>query len=91
MQLVKVYVRALGMLAAERWLAIALVIAGIAIAVVQLAEPILFGRVVDALSKGEQAFPIIGLWATLGLFNIFATAVSPYSRTVSRTASVSPQ
>ena len=75
MQLVKVYIRALGMLAAERWLAIALVIAGIAIAVVQLAEPILFGRVVDALSKGEQAFPIIGLWATLGLFNIFATAV----------------
>jgi ATP-binding cassette subfamily B protein len=75
MQLALVYIRALGMLAAERWLSIALVLAGIAIAVVQLAEPILFGRVVDALSKGEQAFPIIGLWATLGLFNIFATAV----------------
>ena len=34
----------------------------------------LFGRVVDALSKGEQAFPIIGVWAALGLFNIIATA-----------------
>ena len=33
-----------------------------------------FGRVVDALSKGEQAFPIIGIWAALGLFNIIATA-----------------
>ena len=62
------------MLASERALAITLVLAGIAIAVVQLAEPILFGRVVDALSKGEQAFPIIGVWAALGLFNIIATA-----------------
>jgi ATP-binding cassette subfamily B protein len=50
------------------------VLAGVAIAIVQLAEPILFGRVVDALSKGEQAFPIIGVWAALGLFNIIATA-----------------
>ena len=62
------------MLASERALAITLVLAGVAIAVVQLAEPILFGRVVDALSKGEQAFPIIGFWAALGLFNIIATA-----------------
>ena len=62
------------MLASERALAITLVLAGVAIAIVQLAEPILFGRVVDALSKGEQAFPIIGVWAALGLFNIIATA-----------------
>lgn len=62
------------MLASERALALTLVLAGVAIAVVQLAEPILFGRVVDALSKGEQAFPIIGIWAALGLFNIIATA-----------------
>ena len=74
MQLARIYLRALGMLASERALAITLVLAGIAIAVVQLAEPILFGRVVDALSKGEQAFPIIGVWAALGLFNIIATA-----------------
>jgi ATP-binding cassette subfamily B protein len=74
MKLARIYVRALGMLASERALAITLVLAGIAIAVVQLAEPILFGRVVDALSKGEKAFPIIGVWAALGLFNIIATA-----------------
>jgi ATP-binding cassette, subfamily B, beta-glucan exporter len=73
MEMANVYLRALGMLASERALAIALVLAGIAVAVVQLAEPILFGRVVDALSKGGQAFPIIGLWATLGLFNIIAS------------------
>ena len=62
------------MLTSERTLTIALVLAGVAIAVVQLAEPILFGRVVDALSKGDKAFPIIGFWAGLGLFNIIATS-----------------
>jgi ATP-binding cassette subfamily B protein len=73
MGLAKVYLRALGMLASERALTITLVLAGLAIAVVQLAEPILFGKVVDALSKGGKAFPIIGLWAALGLFNIMAS------------------
>lgn len=29
----------------------------------QLAEPILFGRIVDTLSRGEAAFPYIALWA----------------------------
>ena len=72
MGMAKIYLRALGMLASERWLALTLVLAGIAIAAVQLAEPVLFGRVVDALSKGGEAFPIIGLWAVLGLFNIIA-------------------
>src|SRR6516225_7328105 len=74
MQMVLVYFRALGLLASERWLALALGIAAVAIAAVQLAEPVLFGRVVDALSKGEEAFPIIGLWALLGLGNIGASA-----------------
>jgi ATP-binding cassette subfamily B protein len=73
MQMAKIYIRALGMLASERALASWLVIAGIAIAIVQLAEPILFGKVVDALSKGEKAFPIIGSWAVLGIFNIVAS------------------
>ena len=73
MHLARIYVRALGMLTSERPLAITLVCAGIAIAVVQLAEPILFGRVVDALSRGGKAFLIIGLWAALGLFSIIAS------------------
>jgi ATP-binding cassette, subfamily B, beta-glucan exporter len=73
MKLARIYVRALGMLSSERALAISLVLAGIAVAVVQLAEPILFGRVVDALSQGGKAFPIIGVWAALGLFNVIAS------------------
>jgi ATP-binding cassette subfamily B protein len=46
----------------------------VAIGVVQLAEPILFGRVVDTLSGGGAAFPYIAIWALLGLFGIIAGA-----------------
>lgn len=75
MSIAKVYIRALAMLSSERWLALALVLAGVSIAAVQLAEPVLFGRVVDALSHGGKAFPIIGLWALLGLCNIVASTL----------------
>jgi len=67
------YGRALRMLAVERQLAAALVIAGCIIAVIQVLEQKLFGWVVDALAKGEGAFPIIGLWAALGLVGILAS------------------
>ncbi len=63
------------MLAAEKSLAITLAVASVAIGLVQLAEPILFGRVVDALSRGDAAFPIIAMWAALGLFGILASVV----------------
>ena len=72
--LIRLYRRALGMLAAERGLATLLAITSVAIGLVQLAEPILFGRVVDTLSRGEAAFPYIALWALLGLFGIIAGA-----------------
>ncbi len=71
-QLLALYRRALGLLYPERRKAASLALANVAIALVQLAEPILFGRVVDALSQGAAAFPIIGLWALIGLFGIFA-------------------
>jgi glucan exporter ATP-binding protein len=75
MSLLQIYKRALGLLAPEKYLAIGLAAAGVVIAATQLAEPILFGRVVDALSKGENAFGYIGLWALLGLFGIVAGVV----------------
>jgi len=75
MTLTRLYTRALAMLAAERRLAILLAVASVAIGLVQLAEPILLGRVVDALSRGEGAFPTIALWAALGLFGILASVV----------------
>lgn len=73
--IVTTYKRALGLLAPERWLAGSLVIANVAIGIVLLAEPILFGRVVDALSKGAGAFSLISFWAALGLFGILAGMV----------------
>jgi ATP-binding cassette subfamily B protein len=73
----QVYKRALALLAEERWAAIGVGAAAMINASVMLAEPVLFGRVVDALSRGQEAFPIIALWAAIGLFGIIAgTAVS---------------
>ncbi|MEZ5816053.1 MAG: glucan ABC transporter ATP-binding protein/ permease [Hyphomicrobiaceae bacterium] len=71
----QVYLRALTMLSSERWLAGALIVAGMALAVILVIEQQLFGRVVDALAKNEDAFGIIGLWAALGLVSIFASVV----------------
>ena len=68
----EVYVRSIKLLSSEKALTLVLVLAGIAIAGVQVYEQVLFGWVVDVLSKGDAAFPIIGLWAALGFFNIFA-------------------
>jgi ATP-binding cassette subfamily B protein len=75
MKLIGLYRRALGMLGAEKGLALVLAAASVVIGVVQLAEPILLGRVVDALARGNEAFPTIALWAALGLFGILASVV----------------
>ena len=75
MDLLKTYLKALALLAPEKRLASGLVLANVAIGLVQLLEPILFGRVVDALAGGKAAFPLIGLWAGLGLFSILGGVV----------------
>ncbi len=69
------YLRAISMLGTERSLAILLALASVSLAVVQLAEPVLFGWVVDALSKKDSALGLIGLWAVLGLAGILAGVV----------------
>src|SRR5262245_551033 len=75
MDLARLYKRALGMLATEKWLAVVLALASVAIGLVQLVEPILFGRVVDALSRHGNVYSTIALWAALGLFGILASVV----------------
>ena len=75
MPVLALYARAIRMLLPQRQVAMLLAIASFAIAIVQLAEPVLFGRVVDALAKGNAAFPIITLWAVLGLGSVFASVV----------------
>ena len=75
LSLLQIYKRALSLLAPEKYLAIALAFAGVVIAAIQLAEPVLFGRVVDALSTGGDVYGLIALWAALGLFSILAGVV----------------
>ncbi len=75
MSLTKIYTRAAGMLAGEKTLAISLAIASVAIAIVQLAEPVLFGWVVDALSTQRSTLGYIALWALLGVFGILANVL----------------
>lgn len=68
----KTYARALSLLATEKGLATGLLLTNLGVGLLQLAEPILFGRVVDALAGGQAALPLIALWAALGLFGIVA-------------------
>ena len=68
-----VYKRALSMLVVERTQTFWVVLSGIALGVVPIAEQVLLARVVDALALGQGAFPIIGLWAALGLIGILAS------------------
>ena len=72
MALIQTYLRALRLLGPEKGLASLLVLANMTLGLIQLAEPVLFGRVVDALSKARAANDLILLWAGLGLFSIVA-------------------
>jgi len=77
----RLYGRVLGLLAPERGLVVILAIANLALAAMQFAEPMLFGRVIDLLS-GSAARPpdevwrdaalLLGIWAAVGLGNIAA-------------------
>src|SRR3984957_18013772 len=80
----RVYLRILGLLSAEARLAMTLAVANIALAVSQFVEPVLFGRIIDALSGTLPAglapaalalAPIVGAWIGFGLFIIIAGAL----------------
>jgi ATP-binding cassette subfamily B protein len=71
MKLIRIYLRALNILwREERVQTFALVLISFAVGLIQLAEPVLFGRVIDSLSKQSQVFSILALWAGLGIANI---------------------
>jgi ATP-binding cassette, subfamily B, beta-glucan exporter len=70
-----VYKRALAMLVAERSQTFWVVVSGIALGIVPIAEQVLLARVVDSLTRGEGAFLIIGIWALLGLFGIISGVI----------------
>src|ERR1700735_2682413 len=89
MSFTRLYGRVLGLLAAQKWLAAALVLANVALAVSQFAEPLLFGKVIDQLSHAQGSGaslqwsgigPSLAAWAAFGIFSIVASvAVALYS------------
>lgn len=70
--LLKIYWRAMEYLAAEKAATITMCIASVLVALVMLAEPVLFGRVIQSISDGSGIFIQLIMWAGLGVFNIIA-------------------
>ncbi|AYD02937.1 beta (1--_2) glucan export ATP-binding protein [Neorhizobium sp. NCHU2750] len=70
--LLQVYARALGYLAKNKWRVTAIVIANIVLAVITIAEPVLFGWIIDAISSGGAVTHVLMLWAGFGVFNTIA-------------------
>src|SRR6516164_6648484 len=84
MAFIRLYLRVLGLLRAEAKLAVTLGLANIALAGAQFVEPVLLGRIVDALSGTLPAglaaaaptlTPIVGAWVGFGLFIIVASTL----------------
>jgi ATP-binding cassette, subfamily B, beta-glucan exporter len=84
MAFIRIYVRVLALLRAEVRLAVTLALANIALAGAQFVEPVLLGRIVDALSgtlptglgaAARALAPLVGAWIGFGLFIIFASTL----------------
>ena len=81
MHFIRLYGRVLALLAPDRWVAIGLACAAFALAGLSFLEPVLFGRVVDLLSRSDrlppevvwaEAFALLALWGAVGLSAIGA-------------------
>lgn len=72
MSLLQIYWRALGYLAADRKRVAFICGANVALAIIAILEPIMFGRVIDAISDRGSVFATLAMWAGLGAFNIIA-------------------
>nr|WP_205918646.1 glucan ABC transporter ATP-binding protein/ permease [Rhizobium binae] len=70
--LFKVYARALRYLGAYKLRVSLVVIANIVLATITIAEPILFGRIIDAISGKGEVKPILFMWAAFAVFNTVA-------------------
>ena len=85
MKFIRLYGRVLGLLAGDKWVALGLAFAALALAGLSFLEPILFGRVIDLLARSErltseqlwtEAFALLALWAAVGLSAIGANVAS---------------
>ena len=72
MSLLQIYLRALAYLAAERRKVTVICCANVALAMVAIAEPILFGRIIDSIAEKRDVMLNLAMWAGIGVFNILA-------------------
>ncbi|MET0943629.1 MAG: glucan ABC transporter ATP-binding protein/ permease [Mesorhizobium sp.] len=72
MSLFEVYLRALRHLAPAKRRVLLICAANVVLAMVSVAEPILFGRIIDAISDKRDVIPTLAFWVGLGMFNIVA-------------------
>ncbi|MFC0388853.1 glucan ABC transporter ATP-binding protein/ permease [Muricoccus vinaceus] len=81
MGFLQTYARVLGLLAPDKWVAIGLALASLALAGLQFLEPVLFGRVVDVLTSADRlpqdvvwrsAVSLLVVWAAVGITGIAA-------------------
>lgn len=77
LSLLRTYGRALRLLGPQRRLGLALAAGNVALAIAQFAEPVLFGRIINALASGTgptfgALAPLLLAWAGFGLFSIAA-------------------
>jgi ATP-binding cassette subfamily B protein len=84
MNFLKLYSRVLRLLGPEAKLGWVLAAANVALAAAQFAEPVLFGRIIDALVKSQAAnappdtavlAPLLGAWVGFGLFTIVCSVL----------------
>ncbi len=84
MNFVRLYTRVLEMLGEESRLAWTLAVANLSLAAAQFAEPILFGRIIDALAGAQSRamapawidlVTLLGAWVAFGLFAIVCGAL----------------
>ena len=72
MTMLRLYGRVLGLLGPQAWLGIVLALANVALAGAQLAEPVLFGRILAGAQAGGAAptlstlGPLVAAWVGFG-------------------------
>ncbi|HZF77791.1 MAG TPA: glucan ABC transporter ATP-binding protein/ permease [Acetobacteraceae bacterium] len=81
MRFVGIYIRVLKLLAPDKWVAFGLTFAALALAGLSFLEPVLFGRLVDLLSRSDrlssselwtEAGALLAMWGAVGLSAIGA-------------------
>jgi ATP-binding cassette subfamily B protein len=84
MKILRLYIRVLALLGSEARLGWALAVANVALASAQFVEPLLFGRIVDALANAQggtrtvswsDVIVLVGMWVGFGLFIIGASTM----------------